>query len=83
MGDKVSPQNGGRALFSIDNKGVAVAVPPFCGGVVATPVLESGLIRHHLHAGIDKQNVAGDAAAQIAGQENGGVGDFRGVRVTA
>ena len=44
---------------------------------IGQPKLEA----HHLHAGVDEQNVAGHAARQIARQKNGGVRDFRGVRV--
>src|ERR1051326_9170070 len=33
---------------------------------------------HYLHAGVHEETVAGDAAAQVAGQEDGGVGDLGG-----
>ena len=38
---------------------------------------------HDLHAGIDEQDVAGDAAPQIAGQEDGGIGDLGRIGVAA
>src|SRR4051794_24880765 len=42
-----------------------------------------GLEPHHLHTGVDEDDVAGDAASQIARQEDRGVRDLRGIGVAA
>ena len=41
------------------------------------------LIRHHLHAGVDEEDVARDAAAQVARQEDSGVGHLGRIGVSA